>query len=93
MDNQVVNMQFEDGSTASFTMIAFSEVGRVRRKSLCLFCKDVCIRNTRIFGTLGEISGDGETKIEVFTFADQQKKVHHPALAKVFNAFHRSLTL
>ena len=37
-DNQVVNMQFSNGVTASFTMIAFS--------------KEICVRKTRIYGTL-----------------------------------------
>jgi len=56
-DNQVVNMEFEGGRTASFTMIAFSE--------------EVCIRKTRIFGTMGQMDCDG-TKIRVFDFRDPQ---------------------
>jgi predicted dehydrogenase len=64
MDNQVVIMQYEDGSTATFTMVAFSE--------------DICIRKTRIFGTKGEIEGDGEHKINVFEFASAKKTVIHP---------------
>lgn len=52
VDNQVVGMLFEGGKTATFTMMAFSEV-RGRR--------------TRLFGTLGELRGDGKT-IEHFDF-------------------------
>lgn len=43
-DNQVVNLQFEDSSTANLTMIAFS--------------KDLCTRKTRIYGTKGELEWD-----------------------------------
>jgi len=64
MDNQVVIMQYEDGSTATFTMVAFSE--------------DICIRKTRIFGTKGELEGDGEHKISVFEFGSAKKTVFHP---------------
>ncbi len=52
VDNQVVNMQFEGGATASFTMTAFNQGGH---------------RRTNIFGTRGEIRGDGNT-IRVFDF-------------------------
>jgi len=44
VDNQVVNMQFEGGATASLTMVAFTEANT---------------RQTRIFGTKGELMGDG----------------------------------
>ena len=46
VDNQVVNMLFEAGQTASLTMTAFA-AGRQRE--------------TRIFGTRGELAGDGTT--------------------------------
>lgn len=42
VDNQVVNMLFEGGRTATFTMTAFAKGGR----------------KTRIFGTRGELYGD-----------------------------------
>lgn len=44
VDSQVVNMLFEGGKTCSFTMTAFSNYSN---------------RQTRIFGTHGELSGDG----------------------------------
>jgi len=44
VDNQVVNMLFEGGRTASFTMTAFNAGGG---------------RKTRIFATRGELEGDG----------------------------------
>ncbi len=44
VDHQVVNLLFEGGQTASFTMTAFVEY------------QD---RKTHLFGTLGEIYGDG----------------------------------
>jgi len=56
-DNQVVNMEFEGGRTASFTMIAFSE--------------EVCVRKTRVYGTMGQLDCDG-TKIRLFDFRDPQ---------------------
>jgi predicted dehydrogenase len=52
VDNQVVNMLFEGGKTASFTMTAFNKGGH---------------RITRIFGTKGEIYGNG-SKIEHYDF-------------------------
>jgi predicted dehydrogenase len=52
VDHQVVNMRFADGSTASFTMTAFT-----RQRD----------RETHIFGTRGEIYGNGEL-IEIFDF-------------------------
>jgi len=44
VDHQEVNMEFENNCTASFTMTAFTKAGS---------------RRTRIFGTRGEIEGDG----------------------------------
>lgn len=44
VDNQVVNMQFAGGRTANFTMTAFSKMGH---------------RKTHIFGTRGQLFGDG----------------------------------
>lgn len=44
VDHQVVNMEFENGCTAGFTMTAFTKATG---------------RRTRIFGTRGEIEGDG----------------------------------
>lgn len=56
VDHQVVNMEFEGGESASFTMIAFTQARR---------------RETRIFGTRGELIGDG-AKIHVHDFVTDQ---------------------
>jgi len=63
LENQIVNMQFEDGSTASFTMIAFTG--------------DVCTRKTKIFGTLGEIETDS-TIIKHVDFLTDKTTIHKP---------------
>jgi len=60
VDNQVVNLLFEDGRTASFTMVAFTEMAD---------------RRTRIFGTHGELYGDG-SKIHVYKFMQDRWDVH-----------------
>ncbi|MBA3944381.1 MAG: Gfo/Idh/MocA family oxidoreductase [Herpetosiphonaceae bacterium] len=59
VDHQVVNMVFANGATASFTMTAFTKQ------------RD---RETRIFGTHGEIYGDGST-IEIYDFLTDQTEV------------------
>jgi predicted dehydrogenase len=46
VDHQVVAVEFADGATGTFTMTAFSEAAA---------------RRTRLFGTRGELSGDGNT--------------------------------
>lgn len=51
-DHQVVNIEFEGGTTASFTMTAFTPM------------ED---RRTKIFGTRGQITGDGRN-LHVFDF-------------------------
>lgn len=52
VDHQVVNLQFQTGKTAAFTMTAFTKERP---------------RSTGIFGSHGEIQGDG-IKFEVFDF-------------------------
>lgn len=59
VDNQVVNMEFEGGETASFTMTAFTKARP---------------RETRIFGTRGEIYGNG-SKIQVFDFLTGRSEI------------------
>ena len=57
VDHQVVNMEFEDGVTVSFTMNAFNYGGRF----------------IRIYGTMGEITADIDSgSINVFTFKDRK---------------------
>jgi len=63
VDNQVVNMFFQGGKTASFTMTAFTSAGH--RPS---------DRKTRIFGTNGELNGDG-TIIHISDFLTGQTEV------------------
>lgn len=59
VDHQVVNFEFRDDVTASFTMTAFT---RARG------------RETRIFGTLGELYGDSQT-ITIYDFLSGQTSV------------------
>jgi predicted dehydrogenase len=59
VDHQVVNLEFTGGVTASFTMTAFTR-GRDRE--------------TRIFGTKGELFGNGQT-LEIFDFLSEKTTV------------------
>ena len=60
VDNQVVNMLFENGATASMTMTAFNVHGG---------------RKTRIFGTRGEIDTDDSRIIRIHRFLDDSNRV------------------
>ncbi|KAJ8515993.1 hypothetical protein ONZ45_g6671 [Pleurotus djamor] len=58
-DHQVVNIQFSNGSTASFTMVAFTSL--------------ICERQTRMHLTKGEIVGDmREFEVAEFCSSDAQ---------------------
>ena len=59
VDHQVVNMEFEGGTTANLTMNCFNKGGRF----------------TRIFGTKGEIFAyAADTEITVYTFEDKETR-------------------
>ncbi|GGV26728.1 streptomycin biosynthesis protein StrI [Kitasatospora herbaricolor] len=60
VDHQVVALEFPSGSTASFTMTAFTELTH---------------RKTRIFGTLGCLEGDGEA-VRVHDFVTDRSEEH-----------------
>lgn len=57
VDHQVVNIEYQGGVTASFTVTAFTELD---------------FRKTRLFGTSGSIEGDGRTLI-VHDFTRDEK--------------------
>lgn len=61
VDHQIVNMEFDRGITASFTMTAFVAEQNMARK-------------TRIFGTNGEIYVDG-SEIVLFDFLTDKREV------------------
>jgi len=64
VDHQVVNMEFENGATASFNMCAFNKGGRY----------------TRVMGTKGELYGDMKNDtIDFFDFATRENTIIHPA--------------
>lgn len=57
VDHQVVNLEYEDGCTVSFSMNAFNQGGRA----------------IHIYGTEGELKGSTESKkLELFSFATGQ---------------------
>ncbi|MCJ7738789.1 MAG: Gfo/Idh/MocA family oxidoreductase, partial [Anaerolineae bacterium] len=57
VDHQVVSMSFEGGRTATFTMMAFTEMGH---------------RETSVFGTKGQLTGDGR-HIHLYDFLTDQR--------------------
>ena len=59
VDNQIVNILFQDNKTASFTMTAFCEDGG---------------RKTRIHGTKGEIYGDGN-KLDHYDYLTEKHNI------------------
>ena len=59
---QIVNLEFEDGSMASFTMIAFTE--------------KLCVRTTRVFGSRGELFCDDGATVKHFDFASRSTKIY-----------------
>ena len=59
VDHQVVSLSFEDGETATFTMTAFTKARQ---------------RETRIFGTRGEIYGNG-TKLQIHEFLSGKTEI------------------
>ena len=62
-DHQVVNLEFPDGRTASFTMVAYTS--------------SICDRQTRLHFTHGEIIGDMNT-FTVADFRTKSLKKHYP---------------
>ncbi|KAL9647473.1 hypothetical protein ABK040_006834 [Willaertia magna] len=61
VDNQVVNLQFDNGATATFTMIAYT--------------KEICERKTRIYGTKGEIELIGSVATHYDFLTNESKKI------------------
>jgi len=69
LDNQVVNMLLEDNITVSFSVVAFTE--------------KICQRQTRIWGTKGELEGDGSDIITIYDFLTRQKTEYTPDSPKI----------
>ncbi|KAF7239338.1 putative oxidoreductase YteT [Varanus komodoensis] len=67
VSNQVVNMEFEGGATAAFTMVAFT--------------KQLGVRKTTIYGTKGELHCEGAGPVEVFDFLQKKKQFFSPEKA------------
>lgn len=70
VDHQVVAMEFASGATATFTMTAFTEQAD---------------RQTRIFGTRGELRGDG-ARLRVYDFLTRTEELLDPGTAGAMDA-------
>ncbi|MFD9333947.1 Gfo/Idh/MocA family protein [Streptomyces sp. NPDC060028] len=70
VDHQVVAMEFDSGATATFTMTAFTEQAD---------------RQTRIFGTRGELRGDG-ARLRVYDFLTRTEEVVGPGTEGAMDA-------
>jgi predicted dehydrogenase len=70
VDHQVVALDYPGATTATFTMTAFCQAAD---------------RSTRLFGTRGELSGDGRT-IRVYDFLTQSERQVNSAPAGAMNA-------
>jgi predicted dehydrogenase len=70
VDHQVVTLEFPGATTATFTMTAFSKAAG---------------RATRLFGTRGELSGDGRT-IRVYDFLTRAERLITPPSAGAMSA-------
>ncbi|MYS80365.1 Gfo/Idh/MocA family oxidoreductase [Streptomyces sp. SID5474] len=64
LDHQVVNLEFDGGATASFTLTAFTPLEN---------------RHTKIFGTRGQLTGDGRY-IDVYDFRTETRTIHDTSL-------------
>lgn len=62
---KVVNLEYSNGATVSFTMVAFTDL--------------ICERQTRIHFTHGELVGDMST-FRTVDFRTTQGQKHHPAM-------------
>ena len=70
VDHQVVALEYPGGTTATFTMTAFTEAEG---------------RKTRIFGSRAQLTGDGET-IRVYDFVTRSARVITPTKAGAMTA-------
>ncbi|MFE3558107.1 Gfo/Idh/MocA family protein [Streptomyces sp. NPDC059193] len=70
VDHQVVAMEFDSGATATFTMTAFTEAGD---------------RQTRIFGTCGELRGDGK-QLTLYDFLTRTEEALGPGPEEAMDA-------
>jgi predicted dehydrogenase len=65
-DQQVVNLQFAQGQTASFSMVSTTQ--------------RVCERHTRVFGSKGQVETEDGERIVLHEFATNKRTVFHPLL-------------
>jgi hypothetical protein len=70
VDHQVVALEFAGGATATFTMTAFSQAAG---------------RATRLFGTRGELTGDGQA-IRLYDFLTGARRLITPSPEGAMNA-------
>lgn len=71
-DQQVVSLQFVSGATASFSMVAHTE--------------ELCVRKTRVFGSHGQLEGDGTSEIRHVDFRTRETTIHRPAKVQIHTA-------